>query len=107
MRPGLGVQPSGGVHDDRARPLVHADPDRLERHAGRVGFFALGPHHLGASPFGPGLELVGGGGAERVGGPEHHRLALADERPGELPGDRGLAGPVDPHDEHDGGPAPV
>ena len=48
-----------GVEDDRARVA------------------ALGAaHEVGAGPLGPGLELLGGRGAERVAGGHHDRAAL-------------------------------
>ena len=74
----------------------------------RGGVAALGPaHDVGADPVAPGLELVGGGGAEGVGRAEHDLLAVADERAGELAGGGGLAGAVDADDQHDGGPLAV
>ena len=82
-QPGLGVQPAGGVDDARvSTPSLDADVDGLEGDAGRVGAFPVRAHDLGADPVSPGLQLVHGRGAEGVGGPEHNRLAVADEDAG-------------------------
>jgi hypothetical protein len=94
------VQPSGGVDDDRVDPGLDALADRLERHAGGVGTLPVGPHSLGAHPLAPGLQLIGSGRPEGVGGSEQHGLPVPDQRPGQLPAGRRLAGAVDAHHEH-------
>ena len=90
----------GGVDEDDVGALRDALLDRVEGDRGRVA--ALGAaHRAGADPLAPGLELVGGGGAEGVGRAEHHAAAVGDEHPGELAGGGGLAGAVDADDHHD------
>jgi hypothetical protein len=75
--------------------------DGVEGDAGRVA--ALGPATVWrADPVAPGLQLVGGGGAEGVRRAEHHGAAVGDQHPGELAAGGRLAGAVDPDDEHDG-----
>ena len=73
--------------------------DGVERY--RRGIGALGAtDHLGPDAGCPGLQLVGGGRAEGVGGAENHPAAIGDQHPGQL-ADRGrLAGAVDPDDQH-------
>ena len=60
-----------------------------------------------ADPLAPGLELVGGGGAEGVGGAEDDALAVADQHAGDLADRRRLAGAVDADHEDDAGPPVV
>ena len=79
-------------------PVLDALVDGVERHRRRVG--ALGPaHHLRAHPGRPGLQLVGRGGAEGVGGAEHHAAAVGDQDAGQLADRRRLAGAVDADDQ--------
>ena len=56
-------------------------------------------------PVGPHAELVDGCRPEGVGRSEDHRVAGCGVAARELADRRGLAGPVDPHDEHDRRPA--
>ena len=93
--PGLGVQPAGGVDEDR----VHAPrPCRCltASKATLAGSPPSGPRTVAApTRVAPGLQLVGGGGAEGVGGAEQDAAPVGDEDPGELAAGRGLAGAVD------------
>ena len=73
---------------------------RLEGHRRRVAALAAADGE-DADPLAPGLQLVGGGGAERVGGAEDDALAVADEHAGDLADRRRLAGAVDAdHEDH-------
>ena len=53
------------------------------------------------------VELVGGGGPERVGGAEHDGAVLGDQDPGELAEVVVLPVPLTPDHEHDAGLAVV
>ena len=92
------MQPARGVDHDDVGARRDALVDGVERHRRRVG--ALGSaHHLGAHPRRPGLQLVGGGGAEGVGGAQHDPPAVGDQHPREFADGRGLAGAVDADDQ--------
>jgi hypothetical protein len=98
------VQAAGGVDEDGVDAVGLALRDGVEGDARRVA--ALGAADgLRADPVAPGLQLVGGRGAEGVGGAEHDRPAVGDEHAGELAAGGRLAGAVDADDEHDGGRA--
>ena len=101
------MQPPGRVHDDHVDAALDALVDRVERDARRVGALAVGPDHLGADPLAPGLQLVRGRGAERVGRAEQHGAPVADQHPGQLAAHGGLPGPVDAHHEHHRRPVAV
>ena len=95
MRPGLVLQPPGGVDEDHVGLLLgrrHARP-RRRRSPGRTPQAPRTVVHPDA--LAPGGELLGGSGAEGVGGAEHDVLVLGDEDPGELAHGGGLAGAVD------------
>jgi hypothetical protein len=57
------------------------------------------PVEVGAGPVGPGLELLGGGGAERVAGGHHDGAAVSGLLGAELADGGGLADAVDAHEE--------
>jgi hypothetical protein len=76
--------------------------ERVERQARRVGA-RLARHYARASAFAPDLELIDGGGAERVAGDHHDALALGAEFGGELADGGGLAGAIDAGDQDDEG----
>ena len=82
--------------------LVRALLDRVERDARRVRTLGAA-HDRRPGPRAPGAELLGGGGAERVGGTQHHVPAARDEHPGEFPRGGGLAGAVHADDQQHGG----
>ena len=67
------MQPAGGVHEHGVDLALDAGADRLERHRRRVAALAAA-HGEHADPLAPGLELVGGRGAEGVGGAEDDAL---------------------------------
>ena len=73
----------------------------------RVSALPVRTDHLGAHPLPPGLQLIGGGRAERVRGAEQHRMALPDKRAGQLAAGGCLPGAVDPDHEHHGRPVAV
>src|SRR5699024_3484707 len=91
----------GGVDDDGVGAVVGGARNRVEGHAGRVGTFLLG-HHRCDHPAAPGLQLLGGGGAEGVSGAQPDAPAVTDQDAGEFAGRGGLAGAVDT-DDHDHG----
>ena len=70
----LGVQAAGGVHDHDVGAALAAAGDGIEGHRPGVGpLRAL--DHVDAGPLAPALELLDGGGPERVGGADHDLLA--------------------------------
>jgi hypothetical protein len=75
---------------------------RVEGHGRRVGALRA-PDGLDADAVAPCLQLLGGRGAERVGGSQQDGLALGDQQAGKLAHGRGLAGAVHSDDEHHGG----
>ena len=72
---------------------------RVERHRCRVRTHLL-TDHRGSRTVGPDLELVDGGGAERVGGADPDLLSGFGELGREFADGRGLSGAVDAHDHH-------
>ncbi len=94
------MQATGGVADDGVVAALLAGLHRIERD--RRGVAALGPAYgRHADALSPGLQLVGGRGAERVGGTQQHRVAVGDEHAREPADGRGLAGAVDADHEDD------
>jgi hypothetical protein len=67
-------------------------------HRRRIGAVA-GAHDLGSGLLRPGLELLGGRGAEGVSRHQQGGASLAGEAPGELAGQGGLADAVDAHQQ--------
>ena len=59
----------------------------------------LATNNFSADTLSPRLELIGGGGAERVRGTEHDATTVGDEHASQLAGGGCLAGPVDADDE--------
>ena len=49
----------------------------------------------------PDLDLVDGGGAERIGGGEHHLVAVFSKSRGEFSDGGGLARSIDPGNDND------
>ncbi len=92
------MQPARGVDHDDVGARLDALVDSVEGDRRRVG--ALGStHHLGAHARTPSLQLIGGGGAEGVGGPEHDASAVGDQHPRELADRGGLSSAVDADDQ--------
>ncbi|CAM5711132.1 hypothetical protein MAUB1S_04213 [Mycolicibacterium aubagnense] len=94
------MQAARRVDHDHVGTRCDALVDGVERHGGRIG--ALGTaHDVGADAGAPALQLVGSGGAEGVGRPEHDAAAVGDQHPGQFADGGGLAGSVDPdHEQH-------
>ena len=75
----LGVQAAGGVGEHEVGVAGGGPLDGVEDDRARVG--ALGAaHEVGAGPLGPGGELLGGRGPERVARGHHDRAAVARPR---------------------------
>src|SRR5256886_12635793 len=91
----LVLQPPRRVDQYGVHAGLGAPPYRVEGHRGRVAAL-LTPDHLGPHPTGPGRELLGGGRAERVGGPEDDRVPVRDQHPRDPAARRRLAGAVHP-----------
>ena len=100
ISPSLVLQPAGGVDDQHIGARHRAPAQRIEDEAGGVGAGRAGDD-LGAGALAPDLQLLDGGGAERVAGGEHHLLPSRRRLRGELADRGGLAGAVDADDEDD------
>ena len=98
---GLRVQAPRRVDEHHVGFRLDALAHRLEGDTGRVRAILVRADGLRAHPVSPGLQLVDGRGTERIGRAEHHRLAVADQRPGELADGRGLSRAVDADHEDD------
>ena len=96
---GRRVQAAGRVDEDQIRPDGLGALDRVVAHARRIGA-ALARDHLDVGAARPDLELLDGGGAERVGRAQDHRAARVGRLLGDLADRGGLAGAVDA-DEQD------
>ena len=73
----------------------------VEQHRAGIGALMLADDvHTGTVR--PDLQLVGGGGAERIAGAQQHLLALRLEAGGQLADGRGLAHAVDADEQQDG-----
>ena len=81
---------------------LDAGLDGVEGDGRRVGAVLVGAHGRDADARAPRLELVGGRGAEGVGGTQQHLPVLGNEDAGQLADGRRLAGAVDADDEDDG-----
>jgi len=100
------VQPPGGVDEDDIGLVLGGGLHGVEGDRGGVGHVLVGADRRHPDALAPGLQLVGGGGAEGVGRAEDDILVHRDEDPGELADGRRLPGTVDPDDEDDCGPVP-
>ena len=96
----VAVEPAGGVDDDHVGADLLAMGEGTESDGGRVRF-GLPADEIGSDPIGPRLELLGCPGPERVGRPENDPLAFRGQSMRQLGNGRCLAGPVDPHDDHE------
>jgi hypothetical protein len=97
----LRVQAAGGVDDHHVGAALASAGDGVEGHG--TGVRPLGAlDEIDVGALGPALELLDGGGAERVGRADHDLLAeRVAQVPGELADRRRLAGAVDADDEDD------
>ena len=80
----LAVQPPGGVGEHHVAAARPRRLQRIEHHRARVGAGHL-RGEIGAPALRPHLELLDGGGAERIAGGEQHRLPLRAQRRASLP----------------------
>ena len=80
----LRVQPAGGVDDDDILPARARRLDGVECDRSRIGA-AAGADEVGSGALGPDLELLLGGGAERVGSTEHDRAPVSASFAASLP----------------------
>ena len=95
----LGVEAAGGVDEHRVVTAAARGAQAVGEHRGGIG--ALRPAmKRGAHAAGPDLELLGGGGAERVGRTQQRRAAFGLPRLRELRDGRRLADAVDADHEH-------
>ena len=90
----------GGVDEEHVDPLRPRCGQRLIGEARGIGALRAGDHRASGAGA-PDLELLDGGGAERVAGREHDAPALAREPRRELADGRGLARAVDSGDQDD------
>src|SRR5262249_21873125 len=95
------MQPTGSVHNE------HVAAARLSGLHGvvdnRAGVSAvLVTYNWHANAHTPGLDWIGGGGAEGVASREQHTVALPLEHVGQFGNARRFADAVDPNDEVDG-----
>src|SRR3984885_14712046 len=96
----LGVQAAGGVHDDDISAAGARGGERVENDGGGIGAGFLFDH-FDAGAACPDFELFDGGGAESIGGAEHHGDALFFQAIGEFADGGGFAGAVDADNEQD------
>ena len=96
------LQPAGRVHHHHVGVELARAGQRVEGKPGGVGAL-LALDEVGRRAARPDAQLLDRGGAERVAGGEHDRLALAPELGRELADGRRLAGAVDADDEDDEG----
>jgi hypothetical protein len=100
----LGLQPAGGVDEHDLDALGPRLLDGLEGDGCRVLPGGLRSHDGCPAALRPGGELLDGGGAEGVGGPDDHGAPVVGEELRELADRRRLADAVDADDKHDRGP---
>ena len=81
------MQAAGGIHDEHVGSSRDGGLDGVEHDRTGVGASLL-RYEMCAGAHGPNLELLPGGGAERVGAGEADGVPLTDETPSEFP-DRG------------------
>ena len=78
-----------------------AGANRIEDYGARISARFVGDH-VDAGPFPPYFELINGGGAEGIGGAQHHLAAPFAIPIRHLADASGLTGAIDTHDQHDG-----
>jgi hypothetical protein len=98
----LRVQAAGGVDNHHVAAVARGAPDRVVSDRGRVRP-TLTADELRPRAFGPDLELLLCGGAERVGRGEYDRVAVPAQPVGELADRRCLPGAVHADDEQHAG----
>ena len=96
-------QAAGGIDDDHAVALGFRLADGVLGDLDRILLAVLGVHRH-ADALAQHLQLLDGGGTERVAGREEHlHAALGLDVQGQLAGERGLTGTVQTRDQHDAG----
>ena len=80
----------GGVDEHQVGAAARGGAHGVEHDRARVGAL-LAPDELGADATGPVAQLLGGGGAERVGGGQHELVAVVGLALRDLGDGRGLA----------------
>ena len=96
-QPGLVLQPPGRVDEEHIGAAGLCFLQRVVGQAGRIRALLAGDHRR-ADALAPDLQLLDGGGAERVAGGEHHAQALLAEFLRQLADGGGLARAV--HADH-------
>src|SRR5712675_2439093 len=103
----LTVEASGGVRQENVRTPGLRGLNCVEDDGTGIGARLLSGE-VGSGSFSPNVQLLDGGGAERVAGREHDAMALICEPARKFADARGLAGTVDAdHENHKRRPALV
>ena len=98
------MQAPGGVDQDNVEFALDALLDGSESDRGRIGSLCA-THRFDTDPLTPCGQLFSRGSPEGVGCAEQHGPVLSDQHAAQLADSGGLAGAVDPDDQHHGGPA--
>ena len=96
------MEPSGGVAQHHIHVPGLGGLQCVKQHGAGVRALVL-PDDLASGPLCPDLQLVGGGGAEGIGGAQHHPFALLFQAGGDLSDGGGLAHTVDADEDADAG----
>ena len=96
------MEPSGGVAQHHIHVPGLSSLKCVEQYGAGVRALVL-PDDLAFGPLCPDLQLVGGGGAEGIGGAQHHPFALLFQAGGDLSDGGGLAHTVDADEDADAG----
>ena len=97
------MQTAGGIDEQHVHPPGGGRLDGIEDNRRRIRAWRL-VNHLDADPFSPRLELLDGGGAERICGGQQDALTVGLELRSQLRACRGFSGPVDAEHENDARP---
>ena len=99
---GRGMEATGGIDEDQIASQAVSLVQHVVAHAGRIAStLALDHGHAGA--LAPNIELLDGGGAERIGATDHNLLSTVRHVAGDLSHRGGLASPVDAYKQHAAG----
>src|SRR6185312_1297362 len=97
----LGLEPAGGIYQDDVDSARLRGCQAVENDRRRIGPLAA-PDEFGAAALRPYLELLGRGGAKRVGRDQQNALALRSQKGGELSDRRRLPAAVHADHQDDG-----